>query len=271
MTRAALGGTSALTLVLAAAWWRLAPAPGALVSARSHAPQTPALTDSIGDGTPDFLRLTDPADRHAFVGWFTFLAELQFFRGAGELPPEVSDCSALVRFAYREALRRHTGAWASQLRLPDVPPLGSIRKYNYPFTPLKAALFRVRPGAFGGADLEPAAGAFAEFADARTLLERNTYFVTRALGEAQPGDLLFFRQPSQQFPFHVMIYLGATGRVRGDTGPFVVYHTGPDSKSPGEVRRPTVGELFAHPNPQWRPYEGNQSFLGVFRWNILNG
>lgn len=269
MTRAAIGGTSALALVLAAGWWTNSPAPAASSSVRPAARQTAALTDSAGDGTPDFLRLTDPADRRAFVGWFTFLAELQFFRSNAELPAEVADCAALVRFAYREALRRHNGAWANQNQLPGVPPLGSIAKYNYPFTPLKAALFRVRPGAFAEADL--AGGAFAEFADARTLLERNTFLVTRDIAAAQPGDLLFFHQPAQRFPYHVMIYLGPTGRVRGDTGPFVVYHTGPDSKSPGEVRRPTIPELFAHPNPQWRPHDGNHSFLGVFRWNILNG
>ena len=269
MSRAAIGGASALALVLAAGWWSNAPAPEASPPTVSSAVKAAAMTDSVKDGTPDFLRLGDPSDRRAFVGWFTFLAELQFFRAPAELPTEVSDCAALVRFAYREALRRHTGAWANQMQLPDVPPLGSLTKYNYPFTPLKAALFRVTPGAFTEADLANAS--FAEFADARTLLERNTFLVTRAVDAAQPGDLLFFHQPSQRFPYHVMIYVGLASRVRGDTGPFVVYHTGPDSKSPGEVRRPTIRELFAHPNPQWRPHDGNHSFLGVFRWNILNG
>ncbi len=38
-------------------------------------------SDTIGDGTPDFLRLHDPADRAAFRRWFTLLAESQYYRG----------------------------------------------------------------------------------------------------------------------------------------------------------------------------------------------
>lgn len=266
----AIGGGAALAVALGAAGW---------LSTRPSEPRKPhridakaatgpAFTDAAGDGTPDFARLTDRADRRAFTGWFTFLAELQFFRTPSELPPDAADCAGLVRFAYREALRKHTGAWAAQLQLPDVPPLGSIARYNYPFTPLGASLFRVREGRFTEPDLRN--GAFAEFADAKTLLRHNTYLVTRDVTAAAPGDLLFFHQPGQRFPYHVMIFLGPS-RVQPGTGPFVVYHTGPDSHSPGEVRRPSIEELFSHPNPQWRPHEGNEHFLGVFRWNILNG
>jgi uncharacterized protein YfaT (DUF1175 family) len=268
MIRGAIGGGAALAAVLGAAgWWTTRPPEHHPATPRPPA-AGPALTDSASDGTPDFARLTDPSDRRAFTGWFAFLAEVQFFRPASALPEEVADCAGLVRFAYREALRKHTGAWAAQLQLDDVPPLGSISKYHYPFTPLGAALFRVREGLFAAADLRN--GAFAEFADAKTLMRYNTHLVTRDVQAARPGDLLFFYQPGQRFPYHVMIYLGPS-RVQPGTGPFVIYHTGPGSQSPGEVRRPSVEELFAHPNPQWRPHEGNQHFLGVFRWNILNG
>ena len=252
--------------IMAAGWWGVNMP--TLSSPTPRATTVPAGSDSAGDGTPDFLRLADPVDRRAFTGWFTFLAELQFFRGPGELPGEIQDCAGLVRFAYREALRKHTGAWAAALQLPDVPPIGSIGKYNYPFTRLGAALFRVRAGRFSETDLHT--GSFVEFADAQTLLRHNSLLVSRDIGVAAPGDLLFFHQPGQRFPFHVMIYLGAS-RVQSDTASFVVYHTGPDSHSPGEVRRPSVDELLAHPNPQWRPREGNQHFLGFFRWKILNG
>jgi len=263
MIRAAIGGGTVLVAALAAAGWWSVHEPAPPTAPRKT--ESPALTDSAADGTPDFARLTSRSDRRAFTGWFTFLAELQFFR-----PPtdEVQDCAALVRFAFREALRKHTGQWAAELQLPDVPPLGSIAKYSYPFTPLGAALFRIRDGPFAADDLRN--GSFAEFADAKTLLRHNTFLVTRDIAGAAPGDLLFFHQPGQRFPYHVMIFLGPS-RVQSGTGPFVVYHTGPDSHSPGEVRRPSVEELFAHPNPQWRPHEGNQHFLGVFRWNILNG
>ena len=74
-------------------------------------------SDTIGDGTPDFLRLHDPADRVTFRRWFTFLAEAQYFRGRA-LPAEIDDCAALLRFAYREALRPHDAAWAREMALP---------------------------------------------------------------------------------------------------------------------------------------------------------
>ena len=63
-------------------------------------------SDTAGDGTPDFLRLHDPADRAAFRRWFTLLAEAQYYRGHNS-PTEIDDCAALLRYAYREALRQH--------------------------------------------------------------------------------------------------------------------------------------------------------------------
>ena len=246
-----------------AAMWGVAGMTVFLASCASEAAAPPRKVDAPAAAwTPDALRLTDPADRAAFTGWFTFLAELQFFRATHELPTEVADCAGLVRFAYRESLRTHTGEWATALKLPAVPALGTVRQYQYPHTPLGAALFRVRAEG-------DSAASFAEFADAKTLMRLNTVRVDRRIESAAPGDLLFFHAPDQRFPYHVMVYLGAS-RVQNDTGPFVVYHTGPERESAGEVRRPSVDELRRHPNPQWRPTETNPHFLGVFRWNILN-
>jgi uncharacterized protein YfaT (DUF1175 family) len=225
-----------------------------------------AMSDSFSDGTPDFLRLHSAADRDAFRRWFAFLAEMHFFRAPERLPREVSDCAALLRFAYREALKRHDGAWASELGLDIVPGVPAVSRYNYPHTPLRAALFRIRPGQFSPGDVDN--GAFAEFADAETLMQRNTWLVSRDLREARPGDLLFYRQLEQRMPFHAMIYLGSS---QFEPGPqrYIVYHTGPDGNDPGEIRRPAAGELMRHPKPQWRPLDGNPYFLGVYRWNIL--
>lgn len=236
------------------------------VSAPSATAVAWELSDFAGDGTPDFLRLEDPADRRAFTGWFTFLAEAQYYLAPAERAREVNDCAALARFAFREALRGHDGTWAAALKLPAVPPLPPVRKYLYPFTPLGARLFRVAPGRFTEADLS--SSAFAEFADAETLLERNCHFLGRDVRRATPGDLLFYRQLEQDLPFHVMIYLGGSHFETG-SGPWVTYHTGPLGEAPGEVRRPTLDELRRHPLPRWRPLEGNTHFLGVYRWNIL--
>ena len=71
----------------------------------------PAWTDRFGDGTPDFLRLTAPADQAAFRQWFTLIAGYQAIRPKAELPAEITDCASLLRFSYREALKRHDDSW----------------------------------------------------------------------------------------------------------------------------------------------------------------
>ena len=128
------------------------------ITAPGFAPQEVTLetsldaSDTVGDGTPDFLRLHDPADRAAFRRWFTLLAETQYYRGRA-LPLEIDDCAALLRFAYRESLREHDSAWARAMALPGPASASDIRQYQYPYTPLAAALFRVHGGSFEAADL----------------------------------------------------------------------------------------------------------------------
>lgn len=223
----------------------------------------PDWGDRFGDGTPDFLRLTDPADQAAFRRWFTLIAEYQAARPASLVPPEIADCASLLRYSYREALKRHDENWLMASGI-DVPaPSGEIRAWNYPHSPLGLALFRVRPGAFEPGDLSN--GAFAQFADAKTLVQRNAFFVSRDVREALPGDLLFYRQFGQSSPWHSMIV------IRSGANAEVVYDTGPDHSQPGELRRVLLSELLDHPQPQWRPLAGNPNFLGVYRWNILRG
>ena len=230
------------------------------------APGAPDFTDSFGDGTPDFLRLHDAADRAAFRGWFTLLAESQYYRK--KLPVEIDDCAALLRFSYREALRQHDSAWVSGMSLRVAPKLGEVHQYHYPQTPLQGAIFRVRDGEFQPADLSD--GSFAEFADAKTLWRHDTYNVGRNLGGARPGDLLFFRQSEDHTAFHAMIFLGAS-QIEPNSERYVVYHTGPEGRWPGEIRRLTVSELMNFPDARWRPVASNPAFLGVYRWNILRG
>jgi hypothetical protein len=222
--------------------------------------------DTARDGTPDFLRLDDSHDRQSFRRWFTWLAEAQYFQAPAARPAEIGDCSALIRYAYREALRAHDSAWAAGARLPLTPAFDSVAKYQYPYTPLEASLFRVREGSFEAADL--ANGAFAQFADAQTLRRFNTRFRSRDLRAAEPGDLLFYRQSGAREPFHSMIYLGESP-IRPDGKRYILYHTGPDDSDPGEMRRLTEQELLDFPQPQWRPVAANPNFLGVSRWNIL--
>ena len=220
-------------------------------------------TDSFSDGTPDFLRLTDPADRAAFRQWFAQIAEFQAVRPRGEVPAEITDCASLLRYAYREALKRHDDTWFSETGMEVAALPGEIRSWHYPETPLGIALFRVRAGSFEADDAVN--GAFAQFADAKTLVERNAFLVSRDVRAAKPGDLLFYRQFGQSSPWHSMIVT----RVGEEAA--VVYDTGEDHGQPGELRRVALAELMDHPQPQWRPVASNPNFLGVYRWNILRG
>ena len=147
-----------------------------------------------------------------------------------------------------------------------VPAIDSVAKHQYPFTPLGAALFRVRPGPFRPSDL--ADGAFAQFADAHSLWRYNCHLVSREVASALPGDLLFYRQQADVARFHSMIYLGQS-QIRRDGQSYFAYHTGPRGSAPGEIRRLTAGELMRFPQPEWRPAASNPGFLGVYRWNIL--
>lgn len=239
------------------------PAPALKPASLDRQGPGPGWTDSFGDGTPDFLRLADPADRAAFRQWFTAIADYQAIRPKAELPAEITDCASLLRFSYREALRRHDEKWflTTGIEVPALP--GEIRAWTYPNTPLGPGLFRVQPGSFEPGDVS--AGAFQQFADAKTLVERNAYLLTRDVREAEPGDLLFYRQFGQSSPWHSMIVTRISGQ------PAVVYDTGQDRGKSGELRRVLLNELIDHPQPQWRPVPSNPNFLGVFRWNILRG
>lgn len=96
-------------------------------------------TDRFGDGTPDFLRLDSQEDRDAFRRWFAVIAEYQALRPDKELPPEINDCAALIRYAYRNALHGHDEAWFQETQLRPLEALPSVGKYGYPNTPLGAA------------------------------------------------------------------------------------------------------------------------------------
>jgi hypothetical protein len=234
------------------------------VTGREPAWKNPATwTDSFGDGTPDFLRLSDSADREAFRQWFVLIADYQAMRPVAQVPKEITDCASLLRYAYREALKKHDAGWFKDTGMEVGALPGEIGAWHYPDTPLGAGLFRVTPGPFVQGD--EGDGAFAQFADVKTLVERNTYLVSRNVWQAEPGDLLFYRQFGQSSPWHSMIV------TRVGSGAAVVYDTGEDHGEAGELRRVELTELLAHPQAEWRPLTSNPNFMGVYRWNILRG
>jgi uncharacterized protein len=200
------------------------------------------------------LRLADETDRAAFRAWFVLLADAAFYRPV----PEVTDCAGLIRYAAREALRAHTAEWRRRAALPLDPGLPDVAD------PPKGGpdhfpLFRV--------SADPDAP-YAEFADARMLVRYNARLVARDVAAVHPGDLIYFQQPSQREPDHLMIFVGAS-RFDPSAGDFVVYHTGPaDDGGPGEMRKVRLADLLRHPSPRWRPVASNERFVGVFRLTL---
>ena len=237
------------------------------ISAGKRSAQPGPPEAAADEHVPAFLHLDSAADREAFRQWFAAIAEYQALRPTEDLPVEINDCAALLRYAYRGALQAHSAAWLAENKLEALAFLPSVRKYSYPHTPLGAALFRIHPPG-ESADLR---SSYAEFADAHTLQQFNTFFVSRDIRLAQPGDLLFYRQLEQNSPYHSVIFVGRSRLIQGGPGDgsILVYHTGPSGKSPGEMRRVQLDQLLQHPSPRWRPIAGNSNFLGVYRWNIL--
>ncbi|HEY3380902.1 MAG TPA: DUF1175 family protein [Vicinamibacterales bacterium] len=197
------------------------------------------------------IRLVDESDRTAFRAWFLLLADAQFYRPT----PDVTDCSGLVRHAVREALRPHTAEWLRRYALPSMPIYPDVRR---PPRPRDGAwpLFRVSDDRF------------AEFADARTIVRYNADARGRSLADTRPGDLLYFHQASGSTPDHLMVVVGRSAFDRSATD-WIVYHTGPDGASAGEVRKVRLADLVRHPSPRWRPVPENPIFVGVFRLALL--
>lgn len=226
------------------------------------------VEDADNDGFPDAAELRNVADRVAFRRWFTAIAEMQFYRISERWNAEQRDCAGLVRFAMREALRRHDRIWFQAMGEGYQAVAPDIRGGAVLAGPLGDQLFRTAFGAFAASDLEQ--GKFSDFADARTLKNYNTEFISRDARAAQSGDLLFFHQPqAQRFPYHVMLLLGAAHHDAEGAQDWVVYHTGASPQDGGEVKKVRLVVLAQHPDPRWRPVASNPNFIGFYRLKIL--
>ncbi|HEX8421931.1 MAG TPA: DUF1175 family protein [Pyrinomonadaceae bacterium] len=255
-------------------------APDSTAAAKTNAPAAgrkgePAASvvgsiDADDDGLPDRAELSSYGDRENFRRWFTALAETQFYEVSKQWNAEQRDCAGLVRFSWREALRTHDRAWMRRMGssaydavAPDV-----ARAHTLERGVLGERLFRTRSGAFQESDLTD--DTFSDFADARTLKEFNTEFVGRDRRRAESGDLIFFHQPwAQQYPYHVMIFLGAAREDSEGAGDWVVYHTGTSPDGRGTIKKVRLAVLDEHPDKRWRPVASNRNFLGFYRLKIL--
>ena len=226
------------------------------------------LVDSDNDGIPDVIELRTYQDRDAFKRWFTAIAETQFYQLSDQWNAEQRDCAGLVRFAMREALRKHDRIWFQKMGPNYETVAADVGEFDLDHNPLGEKIFRTDFGSFDETDLRN--GRFSEFADGRTLKNFNTVFVTRDRREAQPGDLLIYYQPwVQKFPYHVMIFLGPARISPNGEKDWVVYHTGSSPTDKGTVKKVELSVLDHHPDPRWRPVESNKNFLGFYRLKIL--
>jgi uncharacterized protein YfaT (DUF1175 family) len=226
------------------------------------------LIDSDNDGIPDAAELRTFQDRDNFRRWFTAISEIQFYQLSDQWNAEQRDCSGLVRFAIREALRRHDRLWFQKMGPGYETVAPDVTGFDLDQNPLGEKIFRTDFGSFHESDLRN--GRFSEFADGRSLKNFNSVFVSRDRREAQPGDLLFFYQPwVQKYPFHVMIVLGAPHIAPNGAQDWVVYHTGSSPIDKGTVKKVQLSVLDRHPDPRWRPVASNKNFLGFYRLKIL--
>jgi uncharacterized protein YfaT (DUF1175 family) len=241
---------------------------------RAHAaigeqPATPVALDSDNDGIPDAAELRSYVEREAFRRWFTHIAEMQYYRLSNQWNVDQRDCAGLVRFAWREALRRHDRLWFQKMGPGYQPVAADGKEEPLAASPLGAKLFRTDFGSYKANDLVD--GKFSEFGDARTLKSFNTVFLGRDRHQARPGDLLIFFQPwVQKFPYHIMIFLGPASVSPDDAQDWVVYHTGASANDKGTVKKVELKVLDGHPDPRWRPVESNKNFLGFYRLKILD-
>ena len=228
-----------------------------------------ASADSDSDGIPDKAELRSFDDRQNFRRWFAAIAEMQFYRLSDEWNAEQRDCAGLIRFAWREALRKHDRPWFQKMGADYEPVAPDVRAFNLDTNPLGEKLFRTDFGSFQEGDL--ASGKFAEFADARTLKNFNCVFVSRDRRRVERGDLLFFHQPwVQKFPYHAMIFIGEPVRDGEGATDWVVYHTGSSPTDEGTLKKVRLAVLDHHPDKRWRPTESNPNFLGFYRLKMLD-
>lgn len=206
------------------------------------------LEDSDKDGFYDLVELDTEEDRESFINWFTSIAKSQFYNMSEGWNNIHRDCSGLITFSYKEALKKHDLKW-----LKDFSTLNEqrdVEKYNYPDIPIL------------GVNCFNTASGFKPGANASSLLNYNMGLISKNPKDFKKGDILFYYDEEFEMPYHSMIYLGESG--------YVVYHTGPiDDDNSGEVRMVLLTDLLKHPDEKWHPKENNNKFLGGFRWHIL--
>jgi len=230
---------------------------------------TLSVSDLDADGFPDACELDDEGDRRNFRRWFVSIVESQLYKEDPAWRKDDRDCAGLIRFAYREALKRHDTDWLRRKPFLVDAAIADVRKYNYPEVPLlQTKIFRTREGNFCEADLNDTT--FAVTALAAKLRSYNTVFLGKSLESVQPGDLLFYLNTGDvKMPQHSMIFVGDP-RTPPSSDDCVIYHTGPRDDDSGVLKKVRLADLLKHPDARWHPAPENRYFFGYYRWKILD-
>jgi uncharacterized protein len=216
----------------------------------------PNSSDTDQDGYPDLLELHGN-DVLAFNDWFASISESQYYSVASDWALRDRDCAGLLRYAFINALMSHDSKWFKKFEYlpPTVQP--DVRAYTFPVPILSRSVFRDAPGAYQSDDVMT--GKLVGRVGAKYLVNYSMVFATKDITKARRGDMIIFIRPKLN-SYHTMVYLGNSR---------IVYHTGGDGEWHGEVRLLRLETLMKHPDTAFHPVPSNPSFLGFYRWKIL--
>jgi len=137
----------------------------------------PPMADADNDGYPDAAELVSSQDRKRFRDWFVNIAESQYYEVSPFWRKEDRDCAGLLRFAFREALKKHDGKWLARFGFLVEPDLPDIGKFHYPEVPLlETRIFRLNDAKFRPGDLDTTRSIFSNFARAAALKDGSLFF-----------------------------------------------------------------------------------------------
>jgi len=212
-----------------------------VLAGRANAADRPLAAASGADPTPPHARL-DRAQSGRFRDWMALVIRAQIERGPNPRWTH-RDCAGLVRFAVDEALRPHDADWKRANGFQGVRAPADVELDD-------AARQRLRQS------WRRADGSRGAFVPALDLVQENTLWISRELGQATEADLLFFDMGDEQ---HLMVWMGH----------YIAYHTGRTEPGDNGLRALRPGQLFGWKDTRWRPTSDNPNFAGVYRLDFL--
>jgi uncharacterized protein len=210
--------------------------------------------DSDADGYVDASELSHQRDRDALRSWMVRIAESQFLKISPAWDERQRDCAGLVRFCFREALRKHDAAWNRKTGIVLDKNIADVGSFNYPDIPVIGEnIFKISDAPYDNKN------SFSSFADGGTLVLHSMRRVGNSIEDALPGDCAVFEnRRNAEWPFHIMIICNTEGRGR-----ILIYHTG-DAQG---IKR--INLSYLNSSIDFKPADSNPKFLGVYRFKMM--